>query len=282
MKNSILLLLWVIFIATTANSQITKTVGAGGDYPTLKNAFDAINAGTITGSVTLQITGSITDNNTAVINASGTGSASYTTLLIYPTATGYTISGAVSGPIISLNGADNVVIDGRVNATGSAKDLVITNTNTGTGSSTIRFTNSAENNTVKYCVLKGSGTNVQSGIILFSTSASGNGNDNNLIDHNDITGDPAGRPVNVICTSGTSGRENSTNTISNNNIFNFFRAASSSTGIYIYSNSIDWTVSGNSFYETTTIVPTLEFFMASIFQQPLYILLLEIIFGGSA
>jgi len=44
---------------------------------------------------------------------------------------GLTISGSVNAQLIGLNGANNVTIDGRVNATGTTKDLTITNTNTG-------------------------------------------------------------------------------------------------------------------------------------------------------
>jgi hypothetical protein len=61
--------------------------------------------------------------------------------------------------------------------------------------------------------------------------------------------------VNAIFSSGTSGRENSGNIIRNNNIFNFFNANSSSYGVNISNSSSDWTVSDNSFYETTTFVP---------------------------
>ncbi len=255
MKVTVIILAWLFTITNMANAQTVKTVGSGGDYATLKAAFDAINAGTVTGSITLQIISSITDNNTAALSASGTGSANYTSVLMYPTASGYTLSGSVLNPLIALNGADNVTIEGRVNASGSVIDLVITNTRVATAASTIRFLNSAQNNTIQYCTIKGSETNSGSGIILFSTSATGNGNDNNVISHNNLTSDAAGRPINVIYSSGTSGRENSGNIISNNNMYNFLTADYSARGVNIASNSIDWTISDNSFYETTSIVP---------------------------
>jgi len=94
----------------------------------LKTAFDAINAGTHKGTITIQITGSTIETATAYLRASGTGSAIYTSVNIYPTVTGLSISGNLALPLIDLNGATNVTIDGRVNATGSTKDLVITNT----------------------------------------------------------------------------------------------------------------------------------------------------------
>lgn len=239
------------------NSASAQTlVGTGQTYTTLKSAFDAINSGTLSGAVVLQITSSITDNNTATLNASGTGSASYTSVSIYPTASGCTLSGSVNGPLIELNGADNVTIDGRVNITGITKSLTITNTNNGSSASTILFKESAESNTVKYCTVKGASTNTSGGVIFFSTSSSGNGNDGNTIDRNDITSDAAGRPVNVIFSQGTASYENSGNTISNNNIYNFFSASSASNGVSIGSNSTAWTISNNNFYETASFSAT--------------------------
>ena len=248
-------MLIIVTSMSILSAQTNKTVGSGGNYTTLKAAFDAINAGTITGNINLKIISSTTETASASLNASGSGSANYTSIQIYPTGSGYTISGNLSNPLINLNGADNVVIDGRVNASGSTKDLIITNTNTGTSSSTIKFINSSENNTIKYCTIKGSATSSGNAIVLFSNATSGNGNDNNLIDNNNITSDAGGRVNNAIYSWGTVGRENSGNTISNNNIYNFFRTNSYSYGINIAANSSDWTISDNSFYETSTFVP---------------------------
>ena len=248
-----ILLLWIGIV----QGQTTKTVGStGANYTTLKAAFDAINSGAIKGQIILQITESTTETASAVLYSSGTGSSSYTSVVIYPTITGKTIGGNVTVPMIELNGADNVTIDGRLNQSG-LKDLTILNSNTGTTAGTIRMINSAENNTIKYCTIKGSPSGASMAIIQFSTSATGNGNDNNTIDHNDITNSTdANRPLNAIYSAGSSSHENSTCTISNNNIYDVLSAAVSSRGINIASNSNDWTISGNSFYETKTMVPT--------------------------
>ena len=233
-------------------TQTTRTVGTGGNYTTLKSAFDAINAGTITGTITLQIISNTTETASAVLNSSGTGSASYTSVTIYPTTSGLSISGSLTTPLIDLNGADNVTLDGRVNQTGNA-DMAISNTNTGSSSYSIRLYNSAENNTLKYCYIKGSGSGA--GIIYFSSSSSGNGNRNNVISNNNITNSGT-RPVNAIYSSGSSGRENTSNTVSDNNIYDFLSSGFSSNGINIATASSNWVISNNSLYETTTIVPT--------------------------
>jgi hypothetical protein len=102
-------------------------VGTGGNYTTSKAAFDAINSGTVTGIVTIAMISSTSETARASLNASGTCLANYSSVLIYATASGYSVSGTIDNPLVTLNRADNVTIDGRVNATGSATDLVFTN-----------------------------------------------------------------------------------------------------------------------------------------------------------
>ena len=230
--------------------QTTRTVGTGANYAKLQLAFAAINSGAITGQIVLQITGSTTETVLPQLNASGTGSANYTSVLIYPTGS-FTISTALNSATIDLNGADNVTIDGRIGGSGTPNSLTIIGTSTGNAATAIRFVNSAENNTIKYCTIKGASAATAGGIILFSTASAGNGNDGNTIDNNKITADAAGKPVNGIYSAGTAGRENSGNAITNNEIFDVWRNNSSSYNIQILANSTDFTISGNSFYETT-------------------------------
>ncbi|MCX6283144.1 MAG: hypothetical protein NTW31_02750 [Bacteroidetes bacterium] len=249
-----------------ANADATRTVGSGGNYSTLQLAFTDINNGLITGAITLQIIGSITDNNSAVLNASSSGSASYTSINIYPTISGVTLSGSYSGPLIDLNGADHVTIDGRVNATGLAIDMTITNTRSGDGnSSTIRFTNDATYNTVKYCVIKGSGSGGDKGTMLFTNTVTTTGNSNNTIDHNEITNNGGNRPLMTIFSRSTnSSVPNSLNTISNNNIHDVLNPNNSHSfiinlgdgngGCNSYNDA--WTITGNSFYESQTFTIT--------------------------
>ncbi|MCX6276531.1 MAG: hypothetical protein NT004_00360, partial [Bacteroidetes bacterium] len=243
---------------------VTATLGTAGPtvYLTLKAAFDAINLGTHQGVITVKINAGTNEIASAVLNASGSGSypniSSYTAINIYPTVTGLTISGAIAGPLVDLNGADKVTIDGRVNQTGS-KDLTIVNTyaSVGNGSniSAIRFINSAENNKIKYCTVKASALdNLNGGIIVFSTSSAGNGNSGNRIDNCDLTQD-ANRPYRVVYSLGSAGYENKNDTVFNCNIYNFFKSNSTSNGIFITSFSTDWVITGNNFYETTPVAP---------------------------
>src|SRR5262245_13753331 len=61
-----------------AQVSVTATAGTTGPttYTTLKGAFDAVNAGTHQGAITIAITASTTETATASLNASGSGSAS--------------------------------------------------------------------------------------------------------------------------------------------------------------------------------------------------------------
>jgi hypothetical protein len=251
-------MLMLQMVTTLAQAQVTVAnahASSNGTYTTLKGAFDAINGQSQTGnSITITITASTTETAAAVLNA-----GDWTSLTMYPNATGLSISGGLSGtPLIDLNGADNVTIDGRVNATGSTVDLTITNTSTGaTGTSTIRYINDASGNTVQYCLIKGASTDESAGVLFFSTAAAG-GNDNNSISNNNITADvDANRPRNVIFSSGTAANENNGNSITNNNIYNFFsRSGTGSQAVMLSANTTAWVISGNSFYETASFTPT--------------------------
>ena len=120
--------------------------GNNADYATLKDAFDAINAGTHTGAITIGVCGDTTETAPAVLNASGAGSASYTSVLMVPNGA-HAISGAIvaGSPLIDLNGADNVTINGL-----SVGLLTISNTTASAtaSTSTIRLINGAQNNTI--------------------------------------------------------------------------------------------------------------------------------------
>ncbi|WP_127339175.1 beta strand repeat-containing protein [Flavobacterium cupreum] len=232
------------------------TVGTGGNYATLKAAFDAINSGIVTGFITIAVISSTNETATASLNGSGTGLASYSSVLLFATGSGYSVSGNIDNPLVTLNGADNVTIDGRVNATGTTSDLIFINTSTGISASTLRFINSSENNTVRYTTLKASGLSAATGIVYFVSSASGNGNDNNIIEYCNLTCAGINRPMNAILSYGTAGRENSGNIIRFNALYNFFNDSNSANGINISGNSTDWKIVSNSFYDTASLVCT--------------------------
>lgn len=223
-----------------------------GIFQNLKTAFDEINAGVYRGDITIQIQKSLTETASCVLNASGTGSANYSSVTIYPTTSGVKISGNIATQLIDLNGADNITIDGRVNMAGSA-DLILENTNT--SGSVVRFINDASGNTLRYLNIQGVNNVATSGLIMIGTGII-SGNDNNTFEYCNI-GDGASTPTNAVYSAGSSvAADNSSITINHCNIFNFFNPTTAATGILVASNSSAWTITNNRFYQTVTRLVT--------------------------
>lgn len=164
-------------------------------YATLKDAFDAINAGTHTGSILIEVCGNTTETATAALNASGSGAASYTSVSMGPVGGTRIIEGSITGAIVKLTGADNVTIDGRLGGTGTTRDLTVRNNSTSASTAAIWLTSTgvgagATNNTVRNLeiatgVTQNTSTSSSFGIIMasnntsISTSSGGDDNDNN-------------------------------------------------------------------------------------------------------
>ena len=246
------ILLCAFFSATVSFAQVSLTASGGtatGTYSTLKAAFDAINAGTHTGTIAITITGSTTETASAVLNASGAGSASYESISIQPSGAAV-VSGGIFGHLIDLNGADNVTIDG-LNTGGNS--LTISNTGTSSASA-IRFFGDASNNTIVNCSIQGATTIF--GVVYFGGGTT-TGNDNNLISQCNIGPVVGNNPLNGIYSMGTSAAiDNSGNTISNNNIYDYYNSSSITNGMNINSGNSAWTITGNKFYQTANRVYT--------------------------
>ncbi|HEU0275216.1 MAG TPA: hypothetical protein VFQ83_11870 [Candidatus Udaeobacter sp.] len=238
---------------------VTATGGNHGPtiYPNLIAAFAAINAGTHQGDITIAIVGDSTQSSaSAILNASGSGSASYTSVLIQPSGGATrTISGATSAgsPLIDLNGADNVTIDG-LGTGGNALTFSNTTVANNRGTGTIRFINGAQNNIVTRCTVLGSANPASGSIagnIIFGDTGVGSGNNsNNTISSCDLGPAGGNLPTKAIVGFGISGSPNTNNLIDNNNIFDFFSPTLPATGISILANNSNWTISNNRLYQT--------------------------------
>jgi len=171
--KKISLTFFVLFFSTALFSQITVNSSTGTTtpttYTTLKASFDAINLGTHTGVILISVTGNTTETNSCVLNASGTGSSNYSSIKITPNG-GSTrvVSGAITSglPLIDLNGADNVTINGLA-INGDSLSIVNTTSSSTTGTSTIRFIAGATNNLVTNCSILGSTISTSSGVVFF-------------------------------------------------------------------------------------------------------------------
>jgi gliding motility-associated-like protein len=163
------------------NAQVSVTASAGTTgptaYTTLKASFDAINSGTHQGNITITISANTTETAIASLNASASGSANYASIVIKPgTGSNPTVSGNISnGPVVKLNGANNITIDGSNNGS-SSRNLNITNTNT-TSSNTMVIgsvgTTAIHDDLIKNCNIT-NGTNTSTAVIIGDAGTVGN------------------------------------------------------------------------------------------------------------
>lgn len=150
-------------------------------YLTIGSAFTAINAGVHTGAVSVEICGDTIETASAVLNSSGAGSASYSSLNILPFVDGVTISGPTGNGrgLIELNGTDNVTIDGdNPLSNGVNRNLTIRNSapSTATFAQVIRI------------VLSTSTTNQTNNVTLKNVEVIGNATGRNISGATSTTG----------------------------------------------------------------------------------------------
>ncbi|MPL98709.1 hypothetical protein SDC9_44916 [bioreactor metagenome] len=216
------------FTITVSNGVVivTATLANTGPacYPNLGEAFAAINDGTHQGAVTVSIHDNTTEPSTAILNASG-GTASYTSVVVSPAAPGISVTGNLNAPLIQLNGADNVIFDGRMDAVGAPYSLTLNNTNAGNAATTIEFAAGAANNLIQFC---------------------------------NITG------FNAIYSQGTAGNPNTENLITDNRIYDFLNPGLASNGIHLAAFNEDWTIQFNELYQTTPLVASANVEYAAI------------------
>lgn len=253
LKPSLQFMLMCLVATISVNMEAQVTVagstGANASYTTLKDAFDAINLNNNqTGNaITISITASTTELAPAVLNQPTAGS--WTSLTISPSGgAAITVTGASPLPLIGLNGADNVTIDG-LNTGGNS--LTISNTSTSsTGAATIVYYADASNNILQNCTVAGSSTSATLATIAFSTGTT-TGNDGNTITGCTITSAGSNLPFNAIGSAGTSNTiDNSGISITNNNIQDYYSPGTPSNGIFVSAFSSAWTITGNKFFQT--------------------------------
>lgn len=174
-----------VFGVLKANATVTTgtyTIGSGGTYATLADAVSDLSSSTITGPVVFNILSGTYSSTHAVIS-SITG-ASSTNTVTFQSATGnaadVTISFAGSSSsnnyIFKLDGAEYVNI----------RNMTLNNTGSTYGTS-IWFTNSASNDSITGCIMKGSNTssssNYKSRIYANPNTGTANVIQNNTFDH---------------------------------------------------------------------------------------------------
>lgn len=260
----VLVLFCSLFIGGMASAQVTIGVT---NYPTLKAAFDAINAGTHTGAVTISITGNTTETATAVLNASGNGPASYTSVSINATAAA-TITSNLAVATIQLNGADNVNLNGN-------STLQIINTHS-TGA-VISLVNDASNNKIRNTTITGNTASftvsagnviINAGVITFGEGVT-TGNNGNLVDNCDINGN--NQAICLVYSKGLTTSSTTTNyqdTVRNSRLYNYMNPTVAAATAISIAGSDEWMVQNNSIYFTAPVTTSQQLILRAILITP--------------
>ncbi len=201
----------------------TKTVGTGGDYSSLSfpgGLFEQINAGSLTGNLTVNIISDLTETGAVALNAWISGTGGPFTITINPVGL-RAINLSSNG--VRLNGTNGLTIDGLNDGTNS---LTITGG--------IKIYYGASNNTITRLSLTGAGINSTDASGTFPVNCSNNTISQCTIDGGNIY---FGSWVSALGVN---------NRIENNVIKNF-----GINGIQLDRGYKDFTISGNDIFHTT-------------------------------
>jgi len=248
-----LLLTLIGFTSSFAQIDVTSTGGTPiATYATLGEAFTAINTSVHRDVITIVITGNTSEAGAFQLDSSGNGSgSSYTSISIMPVGA-RTVAGTVAGTMMTLQGADNVLING-LNTGGNS--LMFQNSGSGTTTTTMRLLGDASNNRFLNLTFKG-GTNTAvtgTGAVVVLGTGLFTGNDNNAF----ISCNFDGSGTSAVCLySGgsftTPAIQNSNDTLLNCNIFDYYNPSTASPiGTFLNSGNTDWLIQGSSWYQTT-------------------------------
>jgi hypothetical protein len=256
------------YLINLFNGVVTVGTNPGDNFPSLTNSgglFEAINNAALSGNLIAEITTDLlAESGLHALNEwVEVGAGNYTLTLRPNNNTDKIISGTyagttiINGGLYRFNGADRVIIDGRdpANLPAGGRHLLFRNQNTGNSNfnSTFNLVNDARDITIRYVNMEGASASATNGVLRLSTAlAGGSGNDNVTVEHCHIRdlSNTTGLPNNAIFALGTAGLENDNISISNNELYNFWNAATSSAGVVVSAGNSAWIITGNSFYQT--------------------------------
>lgn len=188
-------LTWIFAQRSNAQIAVTATLGSSvGNHTTLNAAFTAINNGVYQGDIVIKVYGNTNESASCVLNASGSGSASYTSLVVMPDDT-VTVPKVISTStanivLIDVNAASYVLFEGRPMFTGTQRMLTFNNSvTTTTTNTTFRARNGSNTVWVRYCnIYNGAALTAGSVNVSIANTASSVSNRNIVLYNNDIKG----------------------------------------------------------------------------------------------
>jgi len=232
-----------VYAQQGAVSLSTSSGTSLGTFNTLAGAYAAIPTPMV-GPVVIEMLATYTgaDEVFPLIFAERLGSSSTNTITIRPAASASAIThsaNVATSALVIFDGADGLILDGRPGGQGNVRAWTIKNV--GTSGNTLLMRNGATYNQLRYLILENSGAGTASSCLLLGTAPSqAQGNSFNLAEHNLLIGSRHG--VNV---SGTVANRNRSNTIRQNEIFNF-----ALMGVWLQTGTGDITIDSNVIYGT--------------------------------
>jgi hypothetical protein len=242
----------IISFATVLLNATLGTTSAS--YTKLYDAVAKINDGTHRGSINIYIGADITETSDISLNASGSGSANYTSVRIQPCGgASRTISkvSSSSNGMFMLNGADNITIDG-LNTGGNSLTFINTyNSNSPVislqGTSSSDYSN---NNTITNCNIKGNNEGANYGCLSIYNYVS-----NLTISNCNITSaTPASyHPTSLIRSYGVNASyPNSNITITGNNLYDY-GCYYGGYAVNLYQYTTGCNISSNRIYQPSSL-----------------------------
>ncbi len=237
-----------VFFNNTADAQLSGTiqVGTGKTYTTLTGSsgglFNAINTSGVSGNLKIVITSNITETGSVSLSQ---WTGDYTMTIQPDGTTERVISGtavASATPMININGADRVTIDGRYNGSGKYLRFRNTNATAGLTGAAIQFNGGSVSDTLRYVYIETNVASTSRGNVMVGTT----GTNNVSIQYCDIRDATAGTTGSTYIGIYSYSSSN-TVTISNNNIYNW-----QIYGVQLGNAANGCTIQSNSFYSTIT------------------------------
>jgi len=227
--------------------QLRNTGGLISSHSSIQEAYNAIPP-TLTEALMIVIQSSYTGASEMypIIFSARTGASITNTITVMPAAGNLNVSISSSmnnNPIITFDGADYVILDGRAGGTGTGRNITVANNITaGTSSNTINLINGATNNVVRNCILINATQNSAGPrtVSIGTAAANPEGNSDNQIINNVIDGGRTGLGIN-----GTAANVNNNNLIRGNEIKNW-----SFAGIWHQTGVNNTTIDSNLIYQT--------------------------------
>lgn len=206
-----------LFLSGIANAQTNSVElkdGTGAlisSYTSITAAYAAIPA-SLTQAYTIELTNTYNGSTETfpIVFIAKTGASAANSITLRPAAGVTTMSiqaTVTSNPVLRLNDADYVTIDGRPGGVGAGV-LKFNNFGTGYDDNTIQLINGACFNTIRNCTIMNSAPNTTGKNIYISSSTNASGNSDNTFKYCEIVG---GRYQ--VSNSGTAGNNNTRNTI---------------------------------------------------------------------